>query len=109
MCIGERFQCENHRIPNPLHDITASGITKEWETVEPDIDRVVGPAVQANHFGLIAIDWQQAVPPHSRCKSSMLAGLRDYPTKLTEATYNFREAVIGLSLCAMRHFSHRRK
>lgn len=50
----------------PLYDVTASGITETWPTVEPNRFRVpdttAGSVVRQNHFGQIDIDWQAAAP-----------------------------------------------
>ncbi|MGE0529518.1 MAG: alkaline phosphatase D family protein [Bdellovibrionales bacterium] len=45
----------------PLHDVTASGITETWPTVEPNRYRQ-GEVVRDNHFGMINIDWQKNDP-----------------------------------------------
>ena len=45
----------------PLYDVTSSGLTEEWEKVEPNRNRV-GPVIQANHFGMIEVDWSKADP-----------------------------------------------
>lgn len=45
----------------PLFDVTASGLTESWPTVEPNQYRV-GPVVRDNHFGRIQIEWQEADP-----------------------------------------------
>lgn len=41
----------------PLYDVTASGLTEDWDTIEPNRYRV-GGAVRENHFGLIEINWK---------------------------------------------------
>lgn len=45
----------------PLFDVTASGLTESWPSVEPNEFRV-GEVVRDNHFGRILIDWQVADP-----------------------------------------------
>lgn len=45
----------------PLFDVTSSGLTEDWETVEPNENRV-GPAIRANNFGMIEIDWTKEDP-----------------------------------------------
>jgi alkaline phosphatase D len=45
----------------PLYDVTASGITETWPTVEPNRYRQ-GDVVRDNHFGMIDIDWGKADP-----------------------------------------------
>lgn len=40
----------------PLFDITSSGITQSWPTLEPNIYRV-GRAFKPNNFGMIEVDW----------------------------------------------------
>ena len=45
----------------PLYDLTASGINTEWDTVEPNRNRL-GEACREHHFGLIEIDWSAADP-----------------------------------------------
>ena len=45
----------------PLFDVTASGLTESWPTVEPNRFRV-GPIVRDNHFGRIEIDWSADDP-----------------------------------------------
>jgi alkaline phosphatase D len=40
----------------PLYDITSSGITQSWPTLEPNANRV-GRAFKPNNFGVIDIDW----------------------------------------------------
>ncbi len=51
------------KAPNcyPLHDLTASGINTEWDSVEPNRNRV-GEACREHHFGLIEIDWAATDP-----------------------------------------------
>jgi len=45
----------------PLWDVTSSGITETWPSVEPNVNRV-GPVVRENNFGMIEIDWSGADP-----------------------------------------------
>ncbi len=40
----------------PLHDVTASGLNKDWDDVEPNQNRH-GPVVREFNFGMIEIDW----------------------------------------------------
>jgi alkaline phosphatase D len=45
----------------PLYDITSSGLTETWPSIEPNRNRL-GDAVRENNFGLIEIDWEQKDP-----------------------------------------------
>lgn len=45
----------------PLYDLTASGLNREWDTVEPNRHRV-GDPVREHHFGLVDIDWHAPEP-----------------------------------------------
>ncbi|MEZ6105653.1 MAG: hypothetical protein R3B96_05925 [Pirellulaceae bacterium] len=45
----------------PLFDVTASGLTESWPSVEPNQYRV-GEVVRDNHFGRILIDWEKDDP-----------------------------------------------
>jgi len=45
----------------PLHDVTSSGLTETWPTIEPNRNRF-GDAVRENNFGLIEIDWGRDDP-----------------------------------------------
>jgi alkaline phosphatase D len=45
----------------PLYDVTSSGLTETWPSIEPSKYRV-GEAVRENNFGLIEIDWKPADP-----------------------------------------------
>ena len=45
----------------PLHDVTASGLNQDWDTIEPSTRRV-GPAVAEYNFGSIEIAWQEHDP-----------------------------------------------
>lgn len=47
----------------PIYDVTASGLTEDWEVVEPNEFRVGDNVVQGNHFGMISIDWERESPP----------------------------------------------
>lgn len=40
----------------PLHDLTASGLNRDWENVEPNRNRF-GDACQDFHFGMLDINW----------------------------------------------------
>ena len=46
------------KTPNcyPLHDLTASGLNRDWEIVEPNGNRD-GDACNEFHFGMLDIDW----------------------------------------------------
>jgi alkaline phosphatase D len=45
----------------PVYDVTASGITSTWDFATPNDNRIDG-AVMENHFGLLEMDWEAAVP-----------------------------------------------
>ncbi len=45
----------------PLHDVTASGINQDWDTIEPS-SRRMGPAVAEHNVGWIEVDWDQDDP-----------------------------------------------
>lgn len=45
----------------PIYDITSSGITQTWPTVEANDNRV-GEAFRDNNFGVIEVDWEQQEP-----------------------------------------------
>lgn len=45
----------------PLHDVTSSGINKDWDDVEPNQNRH-GPVVREFNFGMIEIDWGDEDP-----------------------------------------------
>ena len=45
----------------PLHDVTASGINRDWDTIEPS-SRRVGPAVAEHNVGWIEVDWDEDDP-----------------------------------------------
>jgi alkaline phosphatase D len=45
----------------PLYDLTASGINQEWDTLEPNQNRL-GKACMDHHFGMIEIDWERDDP-----------------------------------------------
>jgi alkaline phosphatase D len=45
----------------PIHDVTSSGLTQDWDVVEPNQNRH-GPAIEENNFGWIEIEWDQADP-----------------------------------------------
>jgi alkaline phosphatase D len=40
----------------PLHDLTASGLNRDWEVIEPNRNRY-GAACAEFHFGMLQIDW----------------------------------------------------
>lgn len=42
----------------PILDVTASGLTEDWHTIEPNHYRVESPVAE-NHFGMIDIDWER--------------------------------------------------
>lgn len=44
-----------------LHDVTSSGLTEDWDKVEPNQNRY-GEAIQENNFGLIEIEWAEEDP-----------------------------------------------
>ncbi|MFO0426639.1 MAG: alkaline phosphatase D family protein [Planctomyces sp.] len=44
----------------PLYDLTASGLNRDWENVEPNRNRI-GEACSDFHFGMLDINWQD--PP----------------------------------------------
>jgi alkaline phosphatase D len=44
-----------------LHDVTSSGINKDWDDVEPNQNRH-GPVVREFNFGMIEIDWGDEDP-----------------------------------------------
>jgi len=45
----------------PLYDVTSSGITETWPSVEENQNRV-GEVVRENNFGMIEIDWNNEDP-----------------------------------------------
>lgn len=45
----------------PIHDVTSSGLTETWPSIEPNANRY-GDPVRQNNFGLIEIDWQSPDP-----------------------------------------------
>ncbi|MFT5189424.1 MAG: alkaline phosphatase D [Verrucomicrobiales bacterium] len=45
----------------PIHDVTSSGLTQDWDSVEPNQNRH-GPVVRENNFGQIEIDWDSSDP-----------------------------------------------
>jgi alkaline phosphatase D len=57
---GELSKMENES-GYPIYDITSSGITEVWESVEPNKNRL-GEVVRENNFGLINIDWSKSDP-----------------------------------------------
>lgn len=45
----------------PLYDLTASGLNRDWDLVEPNRNRL-GVACADFHFGMLDINWQAAQP-----------------------------------------------
>ncbi|MFT6210447.1 MAG: alkaline phosphatase D [Bacteroidia bacterium] len=45
----------------PLYDITSSGITQEWNSTEPNDNRI-GEPFRSNNAGMIEVDWEQEDP-----------------------------------------------
>jgi len=45
----------------PLFDITSSGITQEWNSTEPNDNRI-GEPFRSNNAGIIEVDWEQEDP-----------------------------------------------
>lgn len=45
----------------PLHDLTSSGLTEDWDSVEPNRNRH-GQVVRENNAGFLEIDWSEADP-----------------------------------------------
>ena len=45
----------------PLHDLTASGLNRTWDTVEPNQNRQ-GDVYRKHHYGCIEIDWELEDP-----------------------------------------------
>jgi alkaline phosphatase D len=45
----------------PLHDVTSSGLTQDWDSLEPNQNRYE-LAVRENNFGSIEIDWEVVDP-----------------------------------------------
>jgi alkaline phosphatase D len=45
----------------PVHDVTSSGLTETWPTVEENVNRH-GEIVRENNFGMIEIDWSAPEP-----------------------------------------------
>jgi len=46
----------------PLHDVTASGINRDWDKLEPNRNRF-GDACMDFHFGMIEVDWAARPDP----------------------------------------------
>ena len=42
----------------PIYDVTSSGITQDWDSVEPNKNRV-GEVIRDNNVGLIQINWEE--------------------------------------------------
>jgi len=61
--IAELSRIELDSLPQPIYELTASGMTHSWETVgeEPNRHRV-GELVPKKNFGLIRIDWSGDQP-----------------------------------------------
>lgn len=72
----------------PLYDVTASGLTEDWEMVEPNRYRV-GSAVQENHFGMIEIDWMTD-PVHVHLKIIDVTGKTRLSHSITLDQLTFR-------------------
>ncbi len=49
----------------PIYDVTSSGITQEWDSVEPNKNRI-GEVVRENNVGLIEVHWGEQ--PKLKCK-----------------------------------------
>ena len=45
----------------PLYDVTASGLTEDWDKLEPNNNRI-GEAYMDNNFGMIEVDWSTTDP-----------------------------------------------
>ncbi len=45
----------------PIHDITASGLNRDWDQLEPNRNRH-GEACMDFHFGMIEVDWSSSSP-----------------------------------------------
>ena len=61
MCIGENFQKCKTKALIPFFDITSSGITEDWDSVEPNKNRI-GDVIRDNNFGMISIEWDKSDP-----------------------------------------------
>ena len=57
---GELSKMENEG-GYPIYDITSSGLTEVWESVETNKNRL-GEVIRENNFGMIDIDWSQPDP-----------------------------------------------
>lgn len=72
----------------PLHDLTASGLNRDWSNVEPNRNRS-GDACMDFHFGMLEIDWAESPTVEFRIhditgrgrvrKAVKLSGLRFEP------------------------------
>ncbi len=51
----------NNEEAYPIYDITSSGLTETWESVEPNKNRI-GEVVRDVNFGMISIDWSNPDP-----------------------------------------------
>jgi len=71
----------------PLYDITSSGITQTWPTVEGNTNRV-GRVFKPNNFGLIDIDWNSEDPHlHFRIANRNGIHVRNHKVKLSELKF----------------------
>lgn len=57
---GELSKMENNGAYS-IYDITSSGLTEEWGSVEPNKNRI-GEVVRDNNFGMISINWTKPDP-----------------------------------------------
>jgi len=57
---GELSKMENEG-GYPIYDVTSSGITEVWDSVEPNENRL-GDTIRENNFGMINIDWSSSDP-----------------------------------------------
>jgi alkaline phosphatase D len=72
----------------PLHDLTASGINKEWDILEENRNRF-GNACMDHHFGMIEIDWKAEQPSVSLRVHDITGGSRVEKTvKLSDLTFD---------------------
>ena len=71
----------------PLYDITSSGITQTWPTIEGNTNRV-GRVFKPNNFGLIDIDWNSEDPQlHFRIANRNGIHVRNHKVKLSELKF----------------------
>ena len=59
----------------PLHDLTASGINRDWDILEENRNRY-GNACMDHHFGMIEIDWAAKEPSVSLRVHDITGGAR---------------------------------